>query len=40
MVHDELHLIHGMAYGIPYRIGMVLLECNYDFVKGIACALR
>ena len=40
MVHGELHLIHGMAYRIPYIIDMVLLECNCDCVKGIICALR
>ena len=28
MVHGESRLIHGMAYSIPYRIGMFLLECD------------
>ena len=43
MVHDESHLIHGMACRIPFRIGIFfvgMLMCVLLCEHGIACALR
>ena len=33
MAHGESHLIHGMTCRIAYRIGMFLLECDYDVLS-------
>ena len=33
MVHGESHLIHGMACRTPYRIDMLLLECDCEMLS-------
>ena len=33
MVHGESHLIIGMTFRIPYRIGMFLLECECEMLS-------